>query len=76
MTDAIKVRIPLVINEIGHWNACGWSGTPEGELLDTALSGFDEEPSHAEAIYWIEALIPVPQAETIVGVVVAESYDA
>lgn len=76
LTDAIKVRIPLVINRKGQWNACGWSDTPEEELLETVVGNFDAEPSLPEAIYWIEALIPVPQAETIVGVVRAESDDA
>jgi hypothetical protein len=51
----VRVRIALVVNSEGEWAANGWESMEEFDESELDLG--DE---HAQALYWIEAEIPVP----------------
>ena len=64
MPKTVKVRIAVAVDRDGKWNASGWgkgSAYANGEAMDIAIEGVDE----GEARYWVEAELPIPEAETI-----------
>lgn len=66
----MKVRIALVVNENGHYNAVGWSGSdkdPVGDevMMGTCVDGL-EEFGH-EARYWVEVEVERPVVKVVEG---------
>lgn len=70
----LQVRIALVINEHGKWNAFGWSEGSDEDVLSTALDGFDE-PGQCEQTYWLVAHVDVPEPRVVSASVVNPSPD-
>ncbi len=62
----MKIRIAVVVDGGGNWNACGFgSATKKQEdikLMSLALEGVVED---GEARYWIEADVDPPKAHEI-----------
>ena len=70
----VKVKIALVIDENGVWNANGWSSDKphhDEEVMDMAIEGVGD----GEARYWIEAEVDTPEVKTIAGTVTPAKED-
>ena len=67
MSRSVKVRIALVVNSDGKWNASGWSGAENDEVMECALEGL--EATGGEAEFWITATVPLPEVQEIAGAV-------
>ncbi|MCA9691291.1 MAG: hypothetical protein R3A51_16805 [Nannocystaceae bacterium] len=68
----VRVRIAVVVDERGQYNACGWSGADDP--VRWARDGMDRDAgvTRAELVHIVEAEVPIPQAPlalTIRGVV-------
>ena len=64
----VKVRIAVAVDSQGNWAASGWSGKGDpgaasDYMADIARDGVGE----GEALYWVEAEIPMPEVQTIQG---------
>ena len=66
----MKVRIAVVIDDKGRWNAAGY-GEPgkdyEHEAKDIAIDGMGEPDCEVEKLVWVEVEIEPPKVETIQG---------
>jgi hypothetical protein len=65
----VKVRVALVVATDGSWNAAGWSfadySPASQDVIDTAFTSC-YGPEGGEAVYWLEAEVPVPvEAEPV-----------
>ena len=61
----VRVRICVVVDEAGQWTCAGWFNGDERGIKDTALDCF--EPKGRERITWVEADVPLPEAEATVN---------
>ena len=69
----VRVRIAVVVDEKGGYNAVGWKGSDgfvwsDKELVKTAQDAFQSEGN--EAVHFIEADVALPEPQTIEGKVV------
>jgi hypothetical protein len=68
MSKTIKIRIPVAVDPQGRWYAYGWnSGKHDGprnhdELLE--VTDMDQIGPN-EALFWITAELPVPEAQEV-----------
>lgn len=69
----IKVRIAVAVADNGWWNAVGWQRTEQSEG-DKVLASFARQHllNRPSAVHFVEAELPVPEAETFQGAVVKE----
>lgn len=60
--DTIVVRIAVVVDDKGRYNACGWSGADDPARW--ARDGLDRSGGGAtvEEVFYIEAEIPRPRS--------------
>ncbi len=68
-----RVRIAVAIDEKGNWSCAGWS-SKSGDYLDDELKSMAMdclEPDGIEKVYFVEADLPLPVAETVQGDVAA-----
>lgn len=68
----VRVRIAVVIDDRGRYNACGWSGAEEPARW--ARDGLDrgDGAAQVEEVHFIEAEIPLPaphRARVITGTI-------
>ena len=61
-----KVRIGLIINAQGKWVAHGWKNAKDEHVITSLQDGMDDADP-VEQIFWIEAEVPVPIAQTVHG---------
>ena len=56
----VRVRIAVVVDERGNYNACGWTGAEDP--VRWARDGMTRDPdgSRVELVHFVEADIPVP----------------
>jgi len=65
-----RIRIAVAIASDGMWSAAGWSdetgsNAPDATLTDTAFDTI-ESIEGPPRIVWVEAEVPVPEAEVVV----------
>jgi hypothetical protein len=67
-----KVRIAVVVQPDGNWNAVGWRDAGDDEKRDAVLTFLEEVPG--EIVVWVEAEVPVPERveTTVQGTVTGE----
>jgi len=69
-----RVRIAVAMTDHEEWSANGFFNWDDKTSHDVALQGLDDCPQRdLEAVYWIEADLPVPEpavTQTIEGQVV------
>lgn len=66
----VKVRIPVVVDTKGNWNAVGWhigKAQKDGDLLDAAYTGMDDCPEPWQ-VAWITAEVPVPEVHPVLEI--------
>jgi hypothetical protein len=67
----VRVRVCVVVDDRGRYNACGWNGADDEMLRITTQDGFDPHdiPIRCEHVRFIEADVPLPEpeGETIEG---------
>lgn len=72
----IRVRIAVAVNQRAEWSAAGWHGgdvrKSNSDLAGLALECLDSAPSDREAVYFVEAELPVPSPITAAGVVAGQ----
>lgn len=59
----VKVRIAVVVDAKGNWNASGWKnehGEGEGEAMNICVDGVDDGGRR----FWVETELPIPKIET------------
>jgi hypothetical protein len=61
----VRVRICVVVDEAGRFTSAGWSEGSDASVKDVALDSF--EPNGRERITWVEADVPLPEAEATVA---------
>jgi len=68
----VKVRIAVVVDAKGRWNAAGWfcgegAAWDEGAILDAVYTGMEypDGESLPEQLAWVTAEIPVPEAPVL-----------
>lgn len=66
MAKTITIRLPLIVTPSGEWNASGWGGVSDSELVSCAWDGINSDGGR---LYWITAEVEVPTTETITGTV-------
>lgn len=54
-----KVRIKLLINEVGEYTGYGWKDAKSSEINDTI---YDAVEGRILKEYWLEAEVPIPSA--------------
>lgn len=60
----MKIRIAVVIDELGNWRAYGASNVTETAAVGIATgAGMDD----AHRRYWVTAELEAPRAETVAG---------
>ena len=72
---AVKVRIGVAVSASGQWNAAGWTdsdGKPmdDADIRSTAFETLDSDPAEGELFYWLEAVLPLPEAAVTVHPIV------
>jgi len=65
----VKIRICVVVDEQGKWNAFGYSAgglskESDDKSKEIALDGF-EDSKGVEMVYWVEAEVPIPTPTNI-----------
>ena len=60
----MKIRIAVVMNDKGHWNAFGFYKWNDDQNAACAMEGLDEV-AKTEATYFVEADVPVPAVQII-----------
>ncbi len=60
----VRVRIAVVVNELGAWSASGGSGCTDDTAKDFALDGMVDGQEH---FHFVEADVPLPDTTTIEG---------
>ena len=68
----IQVMIPVAIDTDGNWNAVGCNARGDQDavkLLDDMCELAREGVSDGEQLHYVRAQIPVPEPETIRGIV-------
>lgn len=67
----VKVRIAVAVDPEGKWQAHGWQPRPDHVQRDAKFmqDTAREDLEYGEAMYWIEAELPVPEAQTVQGTV-------
>lgn len=68
MSTTVKVRIAVAVDPDGDWNACGWSSATDKTARDLAT----ETVGEGEAVYWLEAELPVPATQVVQATVTLE----
>lgn len=69
MSEKVKVRIAVAVDDSGTWNACGWGG-PTRTVSDEDKMGLAIEPvGTGERRYWLEAELDLPTVETALATV-------
>lgn len=69
----VKVRIAVVVDEKGKWNADGWSHyAKDSEAMTSAIEGLEEDGEGLEEggmmqQYWITADLEIPKVREIKG---------
>lgn len=63
----VRVRIAVVVDEKGRYNSAGWNNCDDNYLRASAVESF--EPEGMEAVYFIEADVPLPESKTVEGTV-------
>lgn len=71
MNKTVVVRIAVVVNEFGHWSASGFYNFTNKEAIKLAQEGLDELGQ--ERVFFVEAELTIPEAETVQGVVKDDS---
>ena len=67
----MKIRMAVVINDHGHWNALGYYKWDDKKTIEIAKEGL-AEISDCEAVHFIEAEVPVPKSEIISGTIMKD----
>jgi hypothetical protein len=66
----VRVRIAVVVDDKGGWNAAGWNSAGPQDDIGAARDGHN--PDHeivSERVHFVEADIPIPEPTTIEGTV-------
>ena len=58
----VRVRIAVGVDESGDWNAVGWRTADPAWTGSDVLGNLD---GHVKVLRWVEADIPVPDAESV-----------
>lgn len=66
----VRVRIAVAVDSSGKWGSCGWMGADEEDAMCHACEALD---ALGEALYWLEAELPLPTASTIAAKVIDAS---
>lgn len=65
----VRVRIAVVVDEEGFWQASGWftqgNKPTDEEMKDITMDIFT--PEGCEAVYFVEADLPLPSPVTVEG---------
>lgn len=70
----MKVRIPLVLGDNGHWGASAWGpGGEESMMWDVS---YDMVESTHVRTFWIEVELPEPETPVVGGVLKEADDDA
>ena len=67
MPKTVKVRIAVVVNEEGAYNAAGWLHGRDRHLV--AAANEEMITSKRTTIHFITAEVPLPQSQEIAGTV-------
>jgi hypothetical protein len=70
MTEAVRVRILVAIDDNGKWSACGYYSNDDAATRDVIF--IDDIGEHL-SYHWVEADIPIPTPLTINGVVTEDA---
>lgn len=62
-----KIRIAVVMTPEEEWGSCGASGLTDKKMIEYAHEDLGE---FGAVQYWVEVEIPIPEAETIQGILV------
>lgn len=63
-TQRVLVRIAVAVNSKCEWAAFGFSKNTDEEMKEALFIG---DIADGEQFHWIEAMVPVPQEQTIEG---------
>lgn len=61
--NTVRVRIAVAVDRKGGWNAVGWPTIQAETVMDAA----EEGGNGADARYWVEADLPIPEIQTVNG---------
>lgn len=67
----VRVRIAVAVDPSGDWSACGWAGSEDDDKRGIASDTVGEH----EAIYWLEADLPIPEQRRIEPTITVEARD-
>ncbi|MCB9748460.1 MAG: hypothetical protein H6713_00495 [Myxococcales bacterium] len=64
----VRVRIAVVVDERGNYNACGW--TDAEDPVRWARDGMERDPqgSRVQLVHFVEADVPVPQRPQTIAI--------
>lgn len=68
----VRVRIAVVINNLGDWAATGWYKGKDKEVESTAIGSLNAGGVN-EIMYWVECDVPVPESKALKGEVVGSA---
>lgn len=60
----VKVRVAVAVDPTGHWNATGWRGAKDGQMMELAVETVED----GEARYFLEAELEVPDVPVVAAV--------
>ena len=64
----VKVRIAVAVDTQGNWASSGWSEKGDQVDINEYMADIAREcVGEGEALYWVEAEIPMPEVQTIQG---------
>jgi len=71
MNQTVHVRIAVVVDAEGHWNAEGWffqdDEPSDTEMMNAAREAFGPSSRRVMVEHFIEADVPLPESKTVKG---------
>jgi len=62
----VRVRIAMTVDPDGGWRSAGWKESGYGDEERDMRDCVEENADDMAKFYWIEADVPIPEAESVI----------